>query len=125
MSSSSPTRPTPADRGVTAAPPLTLAAHLEALATRVQLINDGAAAPVQLRAVPIKPGATKKAYSGFVFIGLQDPRGREAIDAAVPEPLLEEIPWGREAVLTGLFRLRAFMGKIAPEFRVDAVWAVG
>jgi exodeoxyribonuclease VII large subunit len=107
-------------------PALSLSAFLSTMEARINRLNDAAAEPVTLRAIPIKPPAHRKSYNGRVYCGLKDPVGRETVDATVAESQIESVPWGVEATLTGLVVYRVSpTGKIEPLFRIDSVFASG
>src|SRR5262249_12827376 len=100
--------------------PLTPSAFLEAVASRLDRVHGGDAAPVLLRAVPVKTSSSPRIYSGFVYAELRAPRTTDALSARVPEQLASDLEWGRAAVFVGLLRFTARRGQLHPEFRVDA-----
>jgi hypothetical protein len=106
------------------APAVTLATLLQTMAARVNRLNDAAVAPVAIRAIPIKPPPSRKNYNALVYCGLQDPFSRDAIDALLPERLVESVPWGVEATVVGVLAYRVFQGQVRPEFRIDSAAAV-
>jgi hypothetical protein len=105
--------------------PLTPSAFLEAMAARLDRLHGADAAPVLLRAIPIKTSGTGREYSGFVYATLRDPRTSDAIDARIPVSLAGGLEWNREAVFVGLVHYKARRGELRPEFRVDAVHEAG
>jgi hypothetical protein len=107
-----------------AALPLTPSAFLEALATRLNRLHGGDAAPVLLRGVPVKSGAGKD-YCGFIYAQIRDPRTTESIDARIPVQLAAGLQWNQEAVFIGLIHFKSRRGELRPEFRVDDVREAG
>ena len=105
--------------------PLTPSAFLEAVASRLDRLHGGDAAPVLLRAVPVKTSSNPRVYSGFIYAELKDPRTTEALSARVPEQLAPDLEWGREAVFVGLLRFTVRRGQLKPEFRIDSVHEAG
>jgi exodeoxyribonuclease VII large subunit len=105
--------------------PLTPSAFLEAMAACLDHLHGGDAAPVLLRAIPVKTAGTGREYSGFIYATLRDPRTSDAIDAWIPVSLAGSLEWNREAVFVGLVHYKARRGELRPEFRVDAVQEAG
>jgi hypothetical protein len=105
--------------------PLTPSAFLEAVTARLDRLHGADAAPVLLRAIPIKTSGTGREYSGFVYATLRDPRTSDTIDARIPVALAGGLEWNREAVFVGLVHYTARRGELRPEFRVDAVQEAG
>ena len=100
---------------------LSLASFLMSLTARINRGNDANIQPVSIRAIPIKPPSNRKSYNGIVYFGLQDPNGRETIDASIAEKLIESVPWGVESTIVGLVNYRVNSGQIRPEIRIDSL----
>jgi hypothetical protein len=95
---------------------------MEAVAAKINRLQEADVCPIVLRAVPIKKSGPNPIYGGFSYVFIRDPRTSETIDAKVPEQMMQEIDWGREALLTGFLRYRAAKkGEVRPEFRVDGL----
>jgi hypothetical protein len=102
-------------------PAITLSAFLETLAAKINRLHEGELHPVVLRGVPIKKPGANPIYGGFFYVFIRDPRTSDTIDAKIPEQMMQEIDWGREALLTGCFRYRVGKkGEVRPELRVDS-----
>jgi hypothetical protein len=57
------------------------------MAARLDRLHGGDAAPVLLRAFPIKTSGTGREYNGFVYATLRDPRTFDTFDARIPVSL--------------------------------------
>src|SRR5688500_1376734 len=76
----------PNDLPSPASPLVTPSAFLEILSTRLDRLHDADAAPVLLRAIPVR-GSISKDYGGFVYASLRDPRTSESLDGRIPVKL--------------------------------------
>jgi regulator of replication initiation timing len=100
---------------------LTPSAFLDAMAGKINRMHDGETTPVALRGIPIKRSGIGKVYAGFVYVGIKDPRTNDVIDARIPEQMLGQVDWGKEALITGLIRYKSSQGLAKPEFRIDDI----
>jgi hypothetical protein len=105
--------------------PLSLTALLESMAAQTDRLHSDMAG-VLLRAIPVKSAGRGRVYTGFLYAQLRDLRTHDTIDGRIPEGLVAELEWNREAVFVGLLRFTSGRGTVLkPEFRIDAVEHIG